>query len=196
PLSVNLNSAPVPTPFISLSSNVFTLTVGGTAVVSVSGDNLTAPITITTPSGFAISTSSISVTSTNFGSANGILTVTFTGTSTTAGSIGLSSGLAKPQYITLAGVLGLEEDLVNGITSVNVYPNPSNGSASIDIALAKSSTVLISINDVTGQIVSTVSTDKVSEGIYKYEVDNLKSGLYFITIIADGYKKTEKLVVY
>ena len=87
------------TPYIITDTKTKTFLGNGTSSVKISGLNLANAITVTAPSGFAVSTSSLSASSTN---AN--LDITFNGVSTTSGYVTLVSGNIRDS-ISVSGTL-------------------------------------------------------------------------------------------
>jgi hypothetical protein len=78
------------------------------------------------------------------------------------------------------------------------YPNPFNPTTTIVYKIAKQSSVLMRIYDITGREVQTVVNEVQSAGTYKADVRalNMASGVYFYTLEADGIKiGTKKMVL-
>ncbi len=76
---------------------------------------------------------------------------------------------------------------------ISIYPNPANGVINIDYNLLKTDHADIFITDITGKILNQVSINQ-SKGLETIEIDNLKSGIYFIKINTDGINRTYKFV--
>ncbi|MCC6866169.1 MAG: SBBP repeat-containing protein [Ignavibacteria bacterium] len=77
------------------------------------------------------------------------------------------------------------------------YPNPFNPSTTISFGLPKSSNVKISVYDVTGKLVADAVNSNFTKGNYKinFNGDFLSSGIYFFSIIADGFYETKKMLL-
>lgn len=75
--------------------------------------------------------------------------------------------------------------------SLNLYPNPTNGTVSFDTEIFENQEIVISITDITGKQMSNFEMIDYN----KLDLSNLKAGIYFIKI-SDG-KKSEmsKIVV-
>jgi hypothetical protein len=112
------------------------------------------------------------------------------------------SGLGNNLYIddiNIDGTLSVEDEL-SGITSFNVYPNPTSSSAKISFNLIKEvQNLSITVRNAVGQVVTNVINDKsFSAGKYSLRIDEekkLSSGIYFIEMNTDGNIKVEKLIV-
>jgi hypothetical protein len=79
-----------------------------------------------------------------------------------------------------------------------VYPNPSNGEFTIAYDLLKRSDVTISIYNISGSLVRSVTDVKEQyEGRYRLPVNlnELPNGIYIVTLINGDKKSTERLVI-
>lgn len=81
----------------------------------------------------------------------------------------------------------------------NVYPNPSKGNSTIEYTIAEDSKVALGIYNVLGVKVIDIANTEQTEGTYKYSINTkeyqLKSGVYFITLITNGKTSIHRLVV-
>ena len=77
------------------------------------------------------------------------------------------------------------------------YPNPFNPSTSIEYRIADASFVTINIYDPLGRIVKTLVNENQRAGKYTLNFDgtNLTSGIYFYTITANNFIKTNKMIL-
>ena len=87
-------------------------------------------------------------------------------------------------------------EAVNALTTTRVYPNPVQGMMNIEINASMSSDMNISIYNLTGQVVMEKNVS-VNTGINTTTVNTseLSSGVYFVTVNANGFSKTTKVVV-
>ena len=95
--------------------------------------------------------------------------------------------------------IGMDE-LTSNIGSFNVYPNPTNSSATISFNLNKDVNSLnIRLTDMLGQEVTRVISDQnFNAGKYTLKIDEgkkLSSGVYLVEFKADDNVKIEKLIV-
>jgi PKD repeat protein len=91
--------------------------------------------------------------------------------------------------------VGIEE--IQTIAGVNLYPNPVNQEATIDVNLNEATNVSVFVYDITGKIVATVFNGQMDAGMTTLKVDasNLEAGIYFTAIVSNNAKKTLKMVV-
>jgi hypothetical protein len=76
------------------------------------------------------------------------------------------------------------------------YPNPFNPETTIEISIPKSEFVTLKVYNILGQEVSTLVSDKLNPGNYKYTWDasEYSSGVYFYKIEAGAFIQTKKLI--
>jgi Subtilase family/Secretion system C-terminal sorting domain/CARDB len=87
-------------------------------------------------------------------------------------------------------ILGIEDNLLSGI---RMYPNPTGERTFIDFGSITFSSATLEVTNSLGQTITRMapeSTNKIA-----INVANYATGLYFITIVADGQTTTKKLVV-
>lgn len=89
--------------------------------------------------------------------------------------------------------LGVKD--VENFTSVNAYPNPASGTATISFNLKEAANVNITISNTLGQVLKTQSLGKVTNGSTKFDVSDLSTGVYFYTVEANGQRLTNRFVV-
>jgi hypothetical protein len=87
-------------------------------------------------------------------------------------------------------VLGVAEHFTS--SDINVYPNPANNGATIDLSAFQGHEVSIELFDVLGQKVKSVSSVKAAD--YVLTRDHLYSGFYYLNVIADGKVYSKKLM--
>ena len=83
------------------------------------------------------------------------------------------------------------------IAAATVYPNPTNGIATVSLMVKRSGDVSITVMDLTGKTVQQVYNGQTAQGEQKYSfsTDNLANGMYVISITADGKQKSLKFFV-
>ena len=89
-----------------------------------------------------------------------------------------------------------DSQTVNPMTSVRVYPNPVQNELNIEVNASQASEMNIAVYNITGQKVMETSAN-ISAGINapSINVSNLNSGIYFVTVKANGFENTMKFVV-
>lgn len=94
--------------------------------------------------------------------------------------------------------VGIEEITLDDF-STQVYPNPGNGDATISIGLLRQGNINISITDLTGKLIGTMSKSNLGAGDYTFNVAeisgrNLSAGAYLVRIDSGNYSKTRKWI--
>ena len=86
---------------------------------------------------------------------------------------------------------------IKTLVGVNLYPNPVNQEATIDVNLTESTTIVVTVYDITGKAVMNVFEGQMTAGITTLKVDasELPAGIYFTTIASKNANKTLKMVV-
>lgn len=96
--------------------------------------------------------------------------------------------LVEPLGVTVANEANLELEL---------YPNPTNGPATLMINAIKPKDIYIDVTNEVGKIISTTN-ERVGSGVNKINLntDNLSSGIYFIKVREKGKLYVRKLIKY
>lgn len=182
------------------------------AVVAVSVSVVTATVTANGPLTFCAG-QSVTLTA-NAGT--GLTYQWMKGANNIAGATGISyvattGGKYKVKVTNANGctkISGVKNVVVNcregGVASVAadenevaIYPNPVTSVANLDVELAQTSTVNITLIDVTGKLVANVASGTFEEGTqtFTYDATALTRGIYFAVINIGDKKITKKLVV-
>lgn len=95
--------------------------------------------------------------------------------------------------------------VVNGIVNVakpafmtaKVFPNPASATATVSVDMKHSSTLKVTVADLTGKIVKEVYNGETSMGDnnFTFDISNLANGLYIINLVADNQQKSIKFTV-
>lgn len=110
---------------------------------------------------------------------------------------------ASENYITAVKVnpeiipVGVKEtEAVNPMTTTRVYPTPTTNILNVEVNASQNSDVNISVFNIMGQKVSEQNTT-VNTGINTTTIntESLSSGIYFVTVKANGFENTMKFVV-
>jgi len=92
------------------------------------------------------------------------------------------------------GYIGLEEEF--GENSVSIYPNPNNGVFTMDIFSLSQEQMEISVTDLTGKVIfKTKLFCSSGENTVKMDIENLRKGLYLVSIQKGNEVITKKLFV-
>ena len=92
---------------------------------------------------------------------------------------------------------GVEEnEAINPMTSTRVYPNPATDVLNIEVNASQASEMNISVYNIMGQNVMN-KTVNVTTGMNTRSISTseLNSGIYFLTVKANGFENTMKFIV-
>lgn len=87
-------------------------------------------------------------------------------------------------------------EVTNPMTSARVYPNPTNGTLYVEVNASQSSEAVMTVFNIMGQKVAEKNVN-LTTGIHTTSINTneLSSGVYFVTVKANGFEKTMKFVV-
>lgn len=138
----------------------------------------------------------------NFGDGSGAGTQYATHAYDTLGAYDVSLTVVSGSCVnTLYKTLVITDQAGNGSsfpngTMVNVYPNPSVGSANLIIRMNYEWPISVYISDAAGQIISKPFNEKIlPKGDNYYLLDELAAGVYFINVKIGADVRTIKFVV-
>ncbi len=98
--------------------------------------------------------------------------------------------------INITGPVSLKEN--ETIFDFYVYPNPANSQAELAFNLAKrQEDIKISIYDVVGKNVKYIYSGELNPGNQRFNIDvsELRSGIYFVTIVSPERKAVQRLII-
>ncbi|MFM9944650.1 MAG: T9SS type A sorting domain-containing protein [Bacteroidia bacterium] len=87
---------------------------------------------------------------------------------------------------------GINKLIVNG--SISVYPNPSNGTANVEIDILYNATLTISVVTLEGKVIRNLN-DTYPAGKSVVTFDGLSQGVYIVKVAQDASFNTFKLIV-
>lgn len=90
--------------------------------------------------------------------------------------------------------VGVEENALN--SSLNIYPNPSNGMVFVNFSMSKASDIRFELYNAVGELVRNMNTSAPA-GIQLRQMDlsELSNGAYFLNIMADGMKTSRMITI-
>lgn len=88
--------------------------------------------------------------------------------------------------------VGLKE--INSIRYVNVYPNPTNGNATVVATFSNLKTTTIVVTDMFGRLISSVEVGNKTSMSETIDLSKLADGVYFITVQHGTDKLTHRIV--
>ncbi len=93
----------------------------------------------------------------------------------------------------------INKNIINNIFPIKIvlynnFPNPFNSNTTIEFTLSQAKFVTIKIFNIFGEEVTTLVSDKLSEGSYSYDWDasNMASGLYLYRMEADDLSQSTR----
>ena len=122
-----------------------------------------------------------------------ISAIIFTVTLCLAGCRSDSPSPDGPAFTSSAG--GPEGSVVPSAYAIYTpYPNPFNGTTSVEVSLPVASQILLVVQNPVGDVVETLASGFHEPGLYKVVWDatkggtrDLRAGTYFITLYAPGF---------
>ncbi|OYU97710.1 MAG: hypothetical protein CFE21_05320 [Bacteroidetes bacterium B1(2017)] len=98
---------------------------------------------------------------------------------------------------TFYSMLTGTDEISTSLKSTKVYPNPATDKVNLDLNLSVSvNNLTISLIDITGRVISTENLKNVAGSVsHEVNVSQLHSGIYFISVEADGVRTAQKIVI-
>jgi len=113
-------------------------------------------------------------------------------------------GQKVPLYFTSDTVLikqdrtGIQSIANNGISNLNIYPNPFLSTTTIQYSLFKPSKVKISLFDITGKEIGNIVDENEITGKYQFDIStdrfHLHTGVYLLKFIVNGQYESRDIV--
>jgi Secretion system C-terminal sorting domain len=77
------------------------------------------------------------------------------------------------------------------------YPNPFNPTTKIKFDVAKGGEIKIILYDILGREIRNIVDENLKAGSYEinFKASNLSSGIYYYSLIAGGFRETNKMVL-
>jgi len=100
--------------------------------------------------------------------------------------------IADPEFVSVPE----NHEAVNPMTAVRVYPNPATDVLNIEVNASQSSDMSINVFNIMGQKVQEQNVN-INAGINTRSINTaeLASGIYFVTVKANGFENTMKFIV-
>ena len=89
-----------------------------------------------------------------------------------------------------------EQEAINPVNTTRLYPNPATDVLNIEVSASQASEMTISVYNIMGQMVMSQNTN-ISTGMNTRSISTseLSSGIYFMTVKANGFENTMKFIV-
>jgi hypothetical protein len=97
----------------------------------------------------------------------------------------------------MAGSQSTEEIADIPFDLLGIYPNPFHGNANLRFRLNQASDVEINVTNALGQRVKSWQQNNLLPGRQRIPIQSsgLKPGIYFVTLVADGFARTARCIV-
>ncbi|MCX6297435.1 MAG: peptide-N-glycosidase F-related protein [Bacteroidetes bacterium] len=99
------------------------------------------------------------------------------------------------QQFTVGLTSGVQDYILTENTTLNVYPNPTDGHVYIDINMTKKEDGLVEIFDVMGKKVYKYEFKALTAESIEADLSSLRSGVYFVTLKSGNDIITKKLMI-
>ena len=104
----------------------------------------------------------------------------------------------SPLYDDAKSVTGVNEIVYESAVDFSVYPNPSSDNVNIDFYLNSDANVVISLFDLNGRLIQSVTSEDLSSGYHNKSLQlstlNIKAGVYLINFRTKTNSVTKKLI--
>jgi subtilisin family serine protease len=111
----------------------------------------------------------------------------------------LETGAANAQirYDAAFPTITSVEDESNNIASLDIYPNPANGNATLNFYLAQNNMVSIALFDINGKLVKSIANTKYDRGYNKLNLslEGLPAGVYTCKLMCNDFVLNKKLTL-
>ena len=91
------------------------------------------------------------------------------------------------------GTLGLFDQ--PEFEALGIYPNPTEGTVNIDVSSLDGSEYQLQVTDITGKRVDSQTIRPNGSSVVRYQNDDLRSGIYFLTINGEKVVYSAKLMI-
>ena len=100
--------------------------------------------------------------------------------------------IANPEFVSVPE----NHDAINPMTTTRVYPNPATDVLNIEVNASQASDMNISVYNIMGQKVMNQNVN-ITTGLNTRSINtsDLNSGIYFVTVKANGFENTMKFIV-
>jgi hypothetical protein len=87
--------------------------------------------------------------------------------------------------------------LATSFSISDAYPNPFNPTTVMELTMPVSGDMQVEVYNLLGQVVSTLASGYKDAGTYSltWDASDVSSGMYFVKAHADGFTKTQKLML-
>jgi subtilisin-like proprotein convertase family protein len=98
-------------------------------------------------------------------------------------------------YIVPNAGVGISNPSVAKENKFNVYPNPFKANTTVEYSIAADADVKLEVYNVLGDKINELTNGKQIIGDYKYNLSNLKAGVYFVALSVNNKTTTQRVIV-
>jgi hypothetical protein len=111
--------------------------------------------------------------------------------------VGTENGIWRFWYPDATTSANNFKEVPTGFSLEQNYPNPFNSSTKIKFTIPNSSNVSLKVYNMLGELVDNLVDKYMAQGTYGVEFlhNDLPSGIYFYSLIANEYRSTKKLIL-
>lgn len=101
------------------------------------------------------------------------------------------------EELTVPCVVGIQDPEADGVMLGQNFPNPFNGTSTVEYVLPGAGQVKISITDIIGQEIAVPVDGQKEAGSHSFTINSrgLGSGIYYYTLEFDGKQITRKMII-
>lgn len=89
----------------------------------------------------------------------------------------------------------VSDDFISSMTSLDMFPNPTNATANIIVAFEQAVDVNVELVNMLGQVVVSERQNATTRGQFAFDVSDFAAGVYMVRIQANGQQVARKLVI-
>ena len=93
--------------------------------------------------------------------------------------------------------VSVDMPIATSFTLSEAYPNPFNPTTTMTLTMPVSGEITVEVYNVLGQVVATLASGYMDASTYTltWDASNASSGVYFVQADAEGFTKTQKLML-
>ncbi|MBN4051344.1 T9SS type A sorting domain-containing protein [bacterium AH-315-M05] len=107
-----------------------------------------------------------------------------------------SSAGCSNDFCDSVAVIGTAIQEQNFESSVNIYPNPTEGLITFDIELSKAGDIEIQIYNVLGELLYSKAVQKIKKTRHEVNMGRLANGVYFVKLVTSDSSINKKIILY
>ncbi|MEZ4775060.1 MAG: T9SS type A sorting domain-containing protein [Bacteroidia bacterium] len=177
-LNANPNSAAVPV----YTGNITATPAGGTAPYTLAWSG---------PNGFTDNTNTQFI----FGLCGGTYYLQITDSKGCVFTDSAVVGVAGNGVNCITGSDAIDRELAAGINTMSLFPNPNNGSFTLNLELQNRDNVSVQVIDLNGKVIATKNAEKVLFVEEDFHMTGIASGIYLVKVTTSLGYATQKIII-